>query len=281
MSVLICGSSPRREITAGTREWADHNVNCIKGCSNNCRYCYAKVIGKRFGRCTEDTWKHMTIRWDVVNKRFGKYPGRVMFPSTHDITEASEVKEACYRVIAALLGAGNNLLLTTKPRLSVTTDITRLFAAYRSQLQFRFTITSIDNALLAFWEPGAPTYEERLESLQLAQDRAFPTSVSVEPFLDVDPLPLIESIVPFTTESVWIGPMNYIRRNGLDHAELLYYEDMRKRYEVRHLKSIYESLKGIPTIRFKDSLTNRLGLTIGNQADISKVEHNGSAEFSG
>lgn len=46
----------------GTREWADHNVNCVSGCINDCRYCYAKVMAKRFGRATESTWKIMTVR---------------------------------------------------------------------------------------------------------------------------------------------------------------------------------------------------------------------------
>jgi DNA repair photolyase len=51
--MIITGLVPAkgREITSGTKEWADHNVNCIRGCSNDCRYCYAKIMAKRFGRC--------------------------------------------------------------------------------------------------------------------------------------------------------------------------------------------------------------------------------------
>ena len=49
------------------------NINVIKGCTNNCKYCYAKNMAKRFGRCTEDTWKNMEIRWDVVNKSYKKF----------------------------------------------------------------------------------------------------------------------------------------------------------------------------------------------------------------
>ena len=123
MTAVQVGLVKKREITSGTREWADHNVNCIRGCSNNCRYCYAKLIAKRFGRCTEDTWKEMTIRGDIVNRRFGKYAGRVMFPSSHDIPDSPEAKDACFIVIGKLLEAGNDLLITTKPRLSITKDI--------------------------------------------------------------------------------------------------------------------------------------------------------------
>jgi len=86
----------RREITSGTKEWADYNVNCIKGCSNNCRYCYAKIMAKRFGRCKEDTWKDMIVNNSAVERNYGKYRGRVMFPSSHDIIDEPEVQEACF-----------------------------------------------------------------------------------------------------------------------------------------------------------------------------------------
>lgn len=39
-----------QKITLGTKEWADSNVNCYLGCSNNCRYCYAKKMAIRFNR---------------------------------------------------------------------------------------------------------------------------------------------------------------------------------------------------------------------------------------
>src|SRR4030043_1293419 len=99
MEVLESKIASRREITSGTKEWADHNVNCAKGCFNDCRYCYAKIMAKRFGRCTEETWKEMGINESVLSKTFGKYKGRVMFPSSHDIVDIPEVKEACFTVI--------------------------------------------------------------------------------------------------------------------------------------------------------------------------------------
>lgn len=251
----------KREVTSGTKEWADRNVNCIKGCSNNCRYCYAKLIAKRFGRCTEDTWKDMNICHDILKKSFGKYPGRVMFPSSHDITEAPEVKEACFIVIRKLLEANNDLLITTKPRLSVTKDIVMTFRSFEPQLQFRFTITSKDNSLLSFWEPGAPSFEERFKSLKYAYQAGFKTSVSIEPFLDYDPGNLVEIVSPFITESIWLGPMNYVPRNGISTQDKHFYEEIRERSDVGRLRAIYEDLKEVPKIRFKDSIANRLGLT--------------------
>jgi DNA repair photolyase len=251
----------KRHITSGTKEWADHNVNCIKGCTNNCRYCYAKIIAKRFGRCTEITWKEIKINQKIINKKFGKYDGRVMFPSSHDIPDIPEAKKACFSVIKSLLEAGNDILITTKPRLRIIQGLVQDFQIYKPQIQFRFTITSIDNKLLSFWEPGAPTVEERLDCLKYAYNNSFKTSVSIEPFLDYDPIKLIELVLPFVTESIWIGPMNYIPKNGIPNEDRPKYEEIRSRYELNHLKNIFESLKDYPTIRFKDSMAIRLGLS--------------------
>ena len=46
----------------GTREWAEHNENCIKGCRNNCRYCYAKGNGKSLWTCRRTLeWGHSLL----------------------------------------------------------------------------------------------------------------------------------------------------------------------------------------------------------------------------
>jgi len=245
---------------SGTKEWADFNVNCIKGCSNDCKYCYAKMMAKRFGRCEEDSWKDMIVNKSAVDKKYGKYNGRVMFPSTHDITDDPDVEEACFTVIYKLLEAGNEVLITTKPRLSITKQIIELFSHSIEQLQFRFTITSVNNHLLSFWEPNAPTYEERLASLEYAYGTGFKTSVSIEPFLDYTPQVLVHELAPFVTESIWIGPMNYISRNGVSFDDEERYEEIRIKYEYDHLLKIYEELKYFPLIRFKDSMKNRLFL---------------------
>lgn len=258
MEVLESKIINKREITSGTKEWADHNINCIKGCSNDCRYCYAKIIAKRFGRCTEQTWKEMEINNTVLTKTFRKYNGRVMFPSSHDIVDIPAIKEACLTVIHRLLQAKNDLLITTKPRLSVTEDIINRFHSLKSQIQFRFTITSLDNRLISFWEPNAPLFEERLESLRYAYEKDLKTSVSIEPFLDYDPSKLVHVVLPYVTESIWLGPMNYIPQNGISNEFRQQYAEIRKRYEIDHLQQIFESLKEFPKLRFKDSMTIKL-----------------------
>ena len=247
-------------ITTGTKEWADHNVNCIKGCYNDCRYCYAKMMAKRFGRSTERTWKSMKINREAVGKNQRKLKGRVMFPSSHDIFNIFPFKQACFEVLRELLESGNNVLVTTKPRLSIVQDINRTFYGYKELLQFRFTITSIDDKLLSFWEPNAPLFKERMSSLMFAFRNGFRTSVSIEPFLDYDPCPLVRAVAPYSTESIWIGIMNYISRRNIKEGEAPFYEEIRRNYEIDHLREIYQKLRCLPKVQFKDSIRIKLGL---------------------
>jgi len=253
-------SKQKRKITSGTKEWADHNVNCIKGCANDCKYCYAKMMAKRFGRATEDTWKDMVIREDVLRKNFRKFKGRVMFPSSHDIVDIPEFKEACFTVLRHLLEAGNEVLVTTKPSINVIKDIVEDFRDFKTNMQFRFTITSNDNEVLSFWEPNAPSYEERLESLVLAYNEGYRTSVSIEPFLDNDPVPLVKELCPYITESIWIGPMNHMPRNNIPSDDVTEYERVRRIKKVENLRCIYNHLLDVPNMRFKDSMRNKLGI---------------------
>ena len=250
-----------RKITSGTKEWADKNINCIKGCANNCRYCYAKMMAKRFGRATEETWKDMEIRGDVLSKRFRKFKGRVMFPSSHDIVDIPEVKKACFTVLKNLLDAENEVLVTMKPSLSVTKDIVEGFRTYNERMQFRFTITSNNDDILSFWEPNAPSYHERLESLKLAYKEGFKTSVSVEPFLDDDPVPLVKELSSYISESIWIGPMNHMPRKNIHPNDIPEYDRIRDAKDVDNLRRIHMELVNVPNIRFKDSMRNKLGLS--------------------
>ena len=170
-------------------------------------------MAKRFGRGTDETWKNMRISNFVIKRNFKKRGGRIMFPSTHDIFDVSPYKEACFIVLGKLLESGNDVLITTKPRLTIIKEITQKYTHYRKQIQFRFTVTSIDDDLLKFWEPNASGFGERLESLKHAFNMNFRTSVSIEPFLDYDPSRVVKEVAPFTTESIWIGRMNYILRH--------------------------------------------------------------------
>jgi hypothetical protein len=218
------------------------------------------MMAKRFGRATESTWKIMMVRKSVLSQQFPKFNGRVMFPSSHDIVDIPEVEQACFDVLSKLLKRGNDVLVTTKPRKPIIKKIDHLFSNYKTQIQFRFTITSRNNDLLKFWEPNAPLFEERMSCLEFAFSNGYKTSVSIEPFLDHDPQTLVKMVAPYSTESIWIGKMNYIPRNHLPESGLFYYSEIRKNCERKHLLKIHHDLKDFPKIRFKDSIRSALSL---------------------
>ena len=248
-----------KEITAGTKEWADKNVNFVKGCSHNCRYCYAKKMATRFGRKTDENWKDMEIRQEIINKKFRKNDGRIMIPSSHDLVPEEPFMSATITILKNLLEAENELLITSKPHFKVIKMICDQFTQFKEQIQFRFTITSDDNELLRFWEPGAPLFEDRVEALKYAHKKGFKTSISIEPFLS-DPVRIIEKIKKYVTESIWVGPMNYIKAKGLTKEEKIYYDNIRKLVETENLIELKEKLDAFEQVRLKDAFLNHLGM---------------------
>jgi len=247
----------KRKITLGTKEWADSNVNCYFGCSNNCIYCYAKKMAIRFKRKEESNWKEMVPNLKNIKKNYAKRKGRVMFPTSHDITDES--LSGCLIVLKKLVSSGNEVLITSKPNFKCIKEICDKFAGYKDLIQFRFTITSYNYELLDFWEPEAPSFQERLQSLKYAYQHGFKTSISIEPFLDKDPYILVELLIPYTTESIWIGKMNYIRKSGLDVNEWFFYNLILQCNSKGNLEKIVDKSKSYGSlVRIKDSIFNVL-----------------------
>ena len=189
----------------GTKEWAQRNVNCLSGCSHDCHYCYAKAGAIRFKRKTPTNWKEEKF---VGIKSVDGKPCRVMFPTTHDITPDS--LQVCLQQIRNILSAGHEILIVSKPHVDCISAICDEFGDKQDKILFRFTIGSASNATLKLWEPGAPSFDERLKALKLAHRRGFKTSVSCEPMLDGNIGKVVEKTTPFVTDAIWIGKMNMV-----------------------------------------------------------------------
>jgi DNA repair photolyase len=250
--------------TSGTREWATKTVNCCTGCSHDCLYCYAKGIAVRFKRMTAAQWLNETLRQNDVDRgRRKKFPGWVMMPSSHDITPNNLT--GCLIVLEKLLKVGNKVLIVSKPHRDCIEAICQQFGDYRDQILFRFTIGANDDTVLSFWEPGAPTYSERIASLQYAFANGFQTSVSVEPMLDSANIDrLIAEVLPYVTETIWIGKMNHLGRlaknadarllSAIQHIEVGQTDDI--------IRAIYRRHKMNPNIRWKASIKKVVGLPL-------------------
>lgn len=247
----------------GTHQWADITINCCTGCSHGCVYCYAKQMATRFGWAIAEKWTQCTIRPDDVIRRQRLYPGTVMFPSSHDIT--LENYEACRTVLGNLLAVGNQVLIVSKPHLTVIQALCEEFKAFQAQMEFRFTIGAMDNGILSVFEPFAPSFEERRDSLAHAFSLGFRTSVSIEPMLDPEHIhDLVAGLMPFVSETIWIGKLNYVGRIPRDNPAVV--EAVAKLRDAQsddNIFAIYQQLKDLPMIRWKTSVKKVVGKVVG------------------
>lgn len=264
---------------SGTKEWSVASLNIHLGCSHRCRYCYAREKMVRLERCTMEGWGTDYNR--MKDKPFAgfnkKYDGVVMFPTTHDLVP--EILPEALKGIELLVKAGNTVLLVSKPHLEVVKAICKAFSDTREyathgpmHLRWRFTIGSLDDTILSYWEPGAPNFAERFASLKYAFTAGYSTSVSVEPMLDgQNVIELFRRLEPFTSDTFWIGKMNNIRRKDgtLWRVEPGTAEEEVARIEAgqtdERIREIYEALRNEPKIRWKESFKTVLGLELATE----------------
>jgi DNA repair photolyase len=248
----------------GTKEWAEVNKNIQKGCEHNCRYCYARANAKRFKQIeNSDDWKEPIILTEkALYDKPVKVEGRIMFPTTHDITpnNIDYVKVWLYR----WLEVGNDILIVSKPHFYCIADICDTFEQFKDQITFRFTIGSTDDDVLKFWEEGAPPFKERLYALKYAYMCGYKTSVSCEPFLDDTIMNVIGEVTDYVSDTIWVGKMNKINnrvdQKGWTQKEIFYLDKLLDAQTDEKIKYLYWLYQKDPTIHWKDSIKEVLGL---------------------
>ena len=254
---------------SGTREWSRHSVNCYVGCPHNCRYCYARTMAVRFGRCEESQWKYPRLRPEEVAKPRRKLEGSVMFPTTHDITP--ETLAPCITVLEKLLAAGNDVLLVSKPHVECIEAIRDVAANFKDRILFRFTIGAASDRFLSYWEPGAPSFEERLACLRYAYEWGFQTSVSAEPCLDFAHADqLMQSVMPYVTDSIWFGKMNnpWSRVNPLTEKEKQAVAWIVQAQSDQVVKGLWERCQDNPMVKWKESIKKVVGIPLGDEPGL-------------
>jgi len=243
----------------GTKEWAKQNENIISGCSHDCKYCYAKSMAVHYKQNTPDNWKNEVIRNScLLRKKFRKRNHTIMYPSSHDITPEHLQENMIY--LYKILEPGNKILIVSKPHLDCVKSMCDAFIPFKNNILFRFTIGSADFNTLKFWEPNAPDFNERLESLKYAFNAGYETSVSCEPMLDDKIDQVITKVSPYVTETIWIGKPNKLNeRLSLNGFK----DDLRTLDQARRLMKLFSDgyilnlcarYKDNPKIMWKDSI---------------------------
>ena len=205
-------------LLTGTRQWCDKGGenNSVDGCRHACRYCYgfgmkAGLYGGKLG-ISPAAWLQERINPAMTKRamRQRRIIKNELYPSTHDITPP--LIDHHIKVITSILPQCKRLLVVSKPHLVCVQAICKACRSFQDRLIFRFTIGSADDSVLRYWEPGAPPYTERLESLEYAFREGFQTSVSGEPMVDGNIEQVILDCQPFVTHSFWIGKANNLRK---------------------------------------------------------------------
>jgi DNA repair photolyase len=146
-----------------------------------------------------------------------------------------------------------------------------MFDFERDQIVFRFTIGADSDEVLGYWEPHAPTFQERLASLSYAWEEQFATSVSIEPMLDrTNIIRLVDTIYSFVSDTIWIGKMNAIGKR----VAVVTDEDRQQVAQIvagqtdEEIKKVYLALKDNPKVRWKESIKQVVGLPLATQAGL-------------
>ena len=249
----------------GTREWAEHNKNIYLGCKHNCRYCYARFNAvKRFKQVkNEEEWKQPKLKEKAFNQKPILYTdGRIMYPTQHDIAPEHIDKHIEY--LRRWLEVGNDILIVSKPHFECIKRICDEFEQYKNQIVFRFTIGSLNDDVLEFWEPGAPSYEERLKSLMYAYDKGFETSVSCEPILDEDIALMVYGLLPYIVDTIWLGKMNFIKQrvdtSNWKSEDWSYIDKVKTVIKDDFILDLYDEFKDNSKVKWKESVKKVLGL---------------------
>ena len=240
----------------GVGEWAGYSYNCGVGCSHMCRYCYSRSFFVQEGIVSSNE----DFRIERPNPHRINITERVdkaiQFPSAHDITPV--YLDTYCRTSYNILSNGNRQLAVSKPHFECIERICREFQTFRQQIEFRFTIGSINPDLTGYWEPGAPTPEERMRALAYATEQGYQTSVSMEPILAgrEDAVTTFYELLPLTNGTIWIGMMNgleerFVTETDEDRARLQRITDLQTPEEMVEL---YRQLKHEPAVRWKDSI---------------------------
>jgi len=251
----------------GTKEWSVASANFITGCEHDCKYCYSKAAAIYRSKKTQTTWKEETVKPNKLTKGWRLLKGgRYMLPSTHDITPR-HLNESI-QFLKNILQPGNEVLIVSKPHLECIQTICDEFTNYKEKILFRFTIGSADDEVLKFWEPGAPSFKERLSALKYACEAGYATSISCEPMLDDKICDVIDKVKPYATHSIWIGKVSKMKWRLEMNTKIT--DELKAKANQLYswqsddnVKALYEKYKNDPLIRWKGDIKTVVGLPIG------------------
>ncbi len=160
---------------------AEYCINCYRGCSHACAYCYAPAVlrEKRKWGSFVDVKVNAP---DILKKELKNAPkGKVFVSSVTDAYQPLEKKyELTRRILEALLDAQFPIEILTKSSLITRdTDLIKRFENCEAGL----TITTLDERARKVFEPDSSPVEEKLQALKAMKDAGINTYAFFGPML--------------------------------------------------------------------------------------------------
>jgi DNA repair photolyase len=178
------------EPKGAAREYSPLALNYYKGCDHGCKYCYVPSMMTRFNKNYNHADMPVPERFQLIQKikksaekhKHSKKQVFLSFTSDPYNSLNNELK-ITVKVLRILLENDIPVSILSKGGLNIMQDID-VISQFRGKIQVGATLTLIKPADLAYWEKGAPDYQNRIESLKRLKAQGTRTWVSLEPVID-------------------------------------------------------------------------------------------------
>lgn len=232
-------------------------LNLTPSCVRGCLYCkHAVLAGKNAPSST------------IVPGNLDVHGRRILFPGSHDLGDLGYTHLAALQAIDL---SDNTLEIYIKPSWNTARvlawQLKSIFSDHLERVTVVVSMTSISNDISQFWEYDSPCPGQRLEALDEFLRAQIRVRVTIEPFLDYTPLPLVEKIraiakqhahrVPITVGTMYRVPAKLIKQHRFGYAHL---DALMDSYEPTHLREIYSELSRYEDLDFTRNFLSRMNM---------------------
>jgi DNA repair photolyase len=166
-------------------------INCYRGCSHACSYCFARPTHEYLGLdIGSDFERRIVVKINAVERlraevRAAKWGGDTIAMGTNtDPYQHAEGKYHLTRgIIDVLAEARNPFSILTKSTLILRDTKALVAAAARTGVAVSFSIGTLDRDVWKLTEPGTPPPDKRVEALRRLSDAGISCGVLVAPVL--------------------------------------------------------------------------------------------------
>lgn len=236
-------------------EYGDYTVNYIQGCSHGCTYpCYAFAMAKRFGKVkTYQEWiepKIVSNTIELLNKELPKLKDKIKnvqmcFTTDPFMYGYDDVCKLSLEVVKLINSFNIPCHILTKGLLPYNLTETS------KKNYFGITLVSLDEEFRKKYEPGTPSYKDRIEHLKKLHEAGFKTWVSIEPYptpniVDQDLIKILDKIS--FVDKIIFGRLHYNKLvTEFNNYKCFYNEcaEIVKKYCIRHSIEYYIKEKTI------------------------------------